>query len=82
MITWGAWKIPRPSAYEIVDGPGINCSTLWVAIQAYTYGDYNIYSNYGREDYEYNVPYYQLTYAWTLIYHHQSPIQTLRRKTT
>ena len=24
-----------------------------------------------HEDYEYNVPYYQLTYVWTLTYHHQ-----------
>lgn len=62
---------PSVAAYEIVDGPGRDCRYAspppqTVVIQAYLYGDYNMYSNFGRESYGYNIPYNQLTYEWTL----------------
>ncbi len=55
------------SAYEYQTGPGISCSSPKNAtIQTHTYGDYNVYSNYSIEGFEYNIPYWTLTYVYVV----------------
>lgn len=59
---------PVASAYQWVDGPGRSCPSGWnVSIGATVYGDWNLYSNYGRENWQYNIPYNEASYAvaWT-----------------
>ena len=61
----------RPvGAYEYVSGGGQSCPTGREAvINAYVYGDWNIYSDFGLEGFMYNVPFNQLTYAYVYTGH-------------
>lgn len=57
-------------AYEWQTGPGGSCPTgLGVAFQTYIYGDWNLYSNYGREAYQYNIPQTTKAYAFAQTSH-------------
>jgi hypothetical protein len=38
-------------------------------MQAYTFGDYNMYSNYGLEEFGYNIPFNQQTYVYDVTDH-------------
>jgi hypothetical protein len=63
------WASPA-SAYEYVNGPGISCSsTKQATMQATTYGDYNMYSTYGLEEFGYNIPVNQETYVFDVTAH-------------
>ena len=57
-------------AYEFQYGPGRNCGSWYVQIGAHVYGDGNLYSNYGWELGQYNVPYWTLQYLFQSTTHH------------
>lgn len=57
-------------AYELVYGSGISCfGGRDAGIQGYTYGDWNAYSNYGLEDFEYSIPFNQQSYVYVVTSH-------------
>lgn len=64
-------SVGAASAYEYQTGPGISCGGYFPdsIVQSYSYGDSNLYSNWGLHSYSYSIPYSQLVYLWNFTGH-------------